>query len=205
MQPKFIKIFLISSISGFSAIFIYICLAIVSWHFYPGFFNPAQNWLSDLGHIGINSYGSIYYRLAAIIPGILIILFYLFIYRLIEDNRKKIRIYTWIVKILGMFAGFSFIISGIFPINNLPVHSLWSKMMFISWGTSIIFTGIVWLYKKTTRRLSIITFIIAAVDISSSIFTNIRWLEWILVALILIYIFIVSTRNLISYKLFHKK
>lgn len=199
MNSKYSKYCLVSSICGFSSIFIYLLLAIISWYLYPNTFSPVQNWLSDLAHQGLNPAGSIYYRLAGIIPGILIILFYLFIYKLIEDNRKKFKVYTWLVKTFGMLAGFSFFMTGIFPINDLAIHSLWSKIMFISFGTSIIFTGIIWLYKKGTKILSVVAFITAIVDISSGILNKIYLLEWIVVSLIIIYITIVSVRNIMLF------
>jgi hypothetical protein len=199
MNTKHFKYYLVSSICGFSSIFIYLLLAIISWYIYPNTFNPIQNWLSDLAHQGLNPAGSIYYRLAGILPGILIILFYLFIYKIIEDNRKKFEVYTWFVRIFGIIAGFSFFMTGIFPINDLAIHSLWSKIMFISFGTSIIFTGIIWLYKKATKILSVVAFITAIVDISSSFLNKVYLLEWILVSLIIIYITIVSVRNIMLF------
>lgn len=191
------KYYLISSICGFSSLFIYLFLSVISWYLYPNIFNPSQNWLSDLAHQGLNPTGSFYYRLAGIIAGVLIILFFLFIDKFIEDNRKKIAVYTWIVKILGIIAGFSFLMTGIYPINVLAIHSVWSKVMYIFFGTGIIFTGIIWLYGKKTKILSAIAFITASIDISSAFLGKIYLLEWILVGFIIIYVIIVSTRSLL--------
>lgn len=190
---------IISPILGFTAIISYICFAFISWLFYPFDFSPFQNWLSDLGHAGWNISGSIFYRLASIITGILLIFFYFFIIKLIEDNRKKIKVYTWIVKIFGILGGFSFMMSGIFPINDLANHSLWSKLLYIFFGTSIAFSGIVWIYKKNTRPITVFAFLAAALNISSGIFNKIFFLEWIVVLFIIVYVIIVCIRSLVFY------
>ncbi len=190
---------IISPIFGFMALTGYLCFAFVSWLLYPLDFNPFQNWLSDLGHIGWNISGSIFYRLASIVTGALLILFYFFIVKLIEDNRKKIQAYTWVVKIFGILGGFSFIMSGLFPINDLANHSLWSKLLYIFFGTSIAFSGIVWVYKKNTRPIAVFAFLAAALNISSGIFNKIFFLEWIVVLFIIIYIIIVCVRSLVFY------
>ena len=190
---------IVSPIFGFMAVTSYMCFAFISWLLYPLEFNPFQNWLSDLGHIGWNISGSIFYRLASIITGTLITFFYFFIVKLIEDNRKKIKVYVWLVKIFGMLGGFSFIMSGVFPINDLPNHSLWSILLYIFFGTSIAFSGIVWVYKKNTRPVAAFAFLAAALNISSGIFNKTFFLEWIVVLFIIIYIIIVCVRSLVFY------
>jgi hypothetical protein len=192
---------IISPIFGFTALASYFILAITSWLLYPLDFNPFQNWLSDLGHMSWNIQGSIFYRLASIITGILLIFFYFFIVKLIEDNRKKIKAYTWIVKIFGMMGGISYIMSGIFPINDLSNHSLWSKLLYIFFGTSIAFSGIIWIYQRNTRLLAVFAFLASVLNISSGIFNKIFFLEWIVVLFIIIYIIIVCARSLIFYNL----
>lgn len=192
---------IVSPILGLMAVTGYLCLAFVSWLLYPLNFNPFQNWLSDLGHMGWNISGSIFYRLASIITGTLLILFYFFIVKLIEDNRKKIKAFTWLVKIFGMLGGFSFMMSGVFPISDLANHSFWSKLLYIFFGTSIAFSGIVWIYKKNTRLIAAFAFLAAALNISSGIFNKIFFLEWIVVLFIIIYIIIVCVRSLVFYNL----
>ncbi|MDD5622826.1 MAG: hypothetical protein PHQ09_06685 [Actinomycetota bacterium] len=188
---------IISSAFGFTAIVTYLFFTLISWFFYPLEFNPFHNWLSDLGHVSWNISGSIYYRLASSITGFLIIFFYFFIVELIKDNRRKIKIYTWMVKIFGMLGGFSFLMSGIFPINDISNHSLWSKLLYILLGTSITFSGIIWIYKKSTHLLAIFSFLAAVINISSGIFNKVFFLEWIVVFFIIVYITIVCIRNLI--------
>lgn len=188
---------IVSPIFGFVAVSGYLCLAFISWLLYPLDFTPFQNWLSDLGHMGWNIPGSIFYRLASIITGTLLIFFYFFTVKLIEDNRKKIKAFTWLVKIFGMLGGFSFMMSGVFPINDLANHSLWSKFLYIFFGTSIAFSGVVWIYKKTTRLLAAFAFLAAALNISSGIFNKIFFLEWMVVLFIIIYIIIVCIRSLV--------
>ena len=190
---------IISPIFGFTAVTSYLFLALISWILYPLKFIPFQNWLSDLGHMGWNISGSIFYRLASIVTGTLLIFFYFFIVNLIEDNRKKIKAYTWVVRIFGMLGGFSFIMSGVFPISDLANHSLWSKLLYIFFGTSIAFSGIVWVYKKNTRPVAAFAFLAAAINISSGIFNKIFFLEWIVVLFIIIYIIIVCIRSLAFY------
>ena len=190
------KYYLISPVCGFSSLLIYLLLTAISWYLYPNIFSPLQDWLSDLAHQGLNPAGSVYYRLAGIIAGILIMFFFLFINKFIKDSRKKITVYTRVVKILGIIAGFSFLMTGVFPINILAIHSVWSKIMYIFFGTAIVFTGIIWLYGKRTKILSVIAFITAVIDISSAFLSQIYLLEWILVGFIIIYVIIVSIRSL---------
>jgi hypothetical protein len=190
---------IISPIFGFVAITSYLSLALISWILYPLKFSPFQNWLSDLGHTDWNIPGSIFYRFASIITGTLLIFFYFFIVKLIEDNRKKIKAYSWVVRIFGMLGGLSFIMSGVFPINELANHSFWSKLLYIFFGTSIAFSGVIWVYKKNTRLIATFAFLAAAINISSGIFNKIFFLEWIVVLFIIIYIIIVCIRTLAFY------
>ncbi len=185
---------MVSAISGFIGIAIYLILTIISWSFYPYTFNPLHNWLSDLGNTTINP-GSLYYRLASISCGVCLIGFYLFLGLLTKDDRKKFHVYTWIVRVFGILGAISFIMSGVFPINDLSNHSFWSKMLYILFGTSIAFSGIIWIYDKKMRLLSISVFLICIVDIFSGIFTQIYILEWIVVSLIILYILFLCIRN----------
>jgi hypothetical protein len=189
--------FLISAIFGYLVIINYICLSIKSWILFPLTFSPVNNWLSDLGSLLLNPLASIYYRLASIISGFLLILFYLFITGLINDNRKKIRIYTVIVKIFGIMGGFFFLMTGIFPINDHSMHSLFSILLYISLGTSVAFSGVIWLYKKETRPLTVFAFFATAINISSGSFGKIFFLEWATVFFLIVYVIIVCTRSLI--------
>ena len=89
--------------------------------------------------------------------------------------------------------------SGVFPINDLANHSLWSKLLYIFFGTSIAFSGIVWVYKKNTRPIAAFAFLAAALNISSGIFNKIFFLEWVVVLFIIIYIIIVCFKSLVFY------
>ncbi|MHB1346772.1 MAG: hypothetical protein ACYCXK_04700 [Candidatus Humimicrobiaceae bacterium] len=195
------KKYIVTPVLGLMALACYLSLAFTSWLFYSQSFSPFENWLSDLGHMERNASGSIFYRLASIATGILLIFFYISLVKLIEDNRKKIKIYTWIVKIFGVFGGFSFMMSGVFPINYLASHSLWSKLLYIFLGTSIAFSGVIWVYKKNTRFLAAFAFLAAALNISSGIFNKIFFLEWIVVLLIMIFVFIICLRSLIFHNI----
>jgi hypothetical membrane protein len=65
----------INPISGISGLVLYLALSAVSFSFYPSFFSPIGNWLSDLGNNLLNPEGAIFYRLAGILSGAVLLVF----------------------------------------------------------------------------------------------------------------------------------
>jgi hypothetical membrane protein len=71
----------LSSLSGAAVIVLYCVFTFSSWALYPTPYNPATNWLSDLGNSTYNPTGAILYNLGCIFTGIALFPFFIGMYK----------------------------------------------------------------------------------------------------------------------------
>lgn len=180
MESKRLKISTQISIStGLGILILYIAFTGISYYFYPIFFSPINNWLSDLGRYVVNTSGAIWYNIGCILTACLLIIF-VASFRFVNLEKKWQRVFIVIGRISGVFAGISLIFSAIYSIDFLSVHSFWS--MCIIFGLTYYFTFIsaVLLSKRGFPRvIGIFGIIIAALDMVYGIAFNIPIMEWI--------------------------
>jgi hypothetical protein len=188
---------LINSISGITGLALYLVLSAVAFSFYPSSFDPMNNWLSDLGNNLLNPGGAIFYRLAGILSGTALLVFFLTLAYWTKGQRKGIRVLFLLVRVLGLIASLSFIMTGIFSEDMMPMHSWFSITLYISFGTAIALTGITVSFSKILPRWFVaFCFLVWAVDIVSGIFGQTMWLEWVVVAFLLVYVAALSVFSL---------
>ena len=178
-----------SSLSGVLVLILYLGLAIVSYSFYPSFFGPGTNWLSDLGNRNLNPVGSVYYRLAGILGGLVLMVFFIGLRDWYRGKRSKPRIFMSIAQLFGVLTSFAFIMTGYFSEDNLVPHSFWSIANYILFGTAVFFVGFALLYyKNVSKSFSVFCFLLAVVDIVSGFYGKTFWLEWLVVLMLLTFV-----------------
>jgi hypothetical membrane protein len=183
----------LSSWSGALVLVLYLGLGIVSYLFYPTSFGPGGNWLSDLGNNNLNPDGAMYYRLAGILSGLVLMLFSVGLKDWYEGQRSKPRIFMSIAQSFGVLSSLGFIMSGYFSEDNLVPHLFWSHVSSYMRVGTVIFVGIALLYYRSVPKLlSVFCFVLAAFVISCGAFRSPPWVEWLAVAMLLIFLASVS-------------
>ena len=116
---------------GFIGAILYCIFTYVSILHYPGFFNPFTEYLSRLGNSSLNPSGAIYYNLAVIQVGVMLLLTYLGIFSAYKNtDHHRILI---IATAIGMFNAFSIIMSGVFNEDIYALHFIFSLLIFATW------------------------------------------------------------------------
>ncbi len=179
----------VNTAAGQLGVFFYLCLAIVARVMFPSTFNPVDNWLSDLGHRILNPDGSIFYRLAGILSGLMLLIFFGTIGIRARGHRKSIRVSFMLVSIFGGIASICFVMTGIFSEDMMPMHSWFSMANFISFGTAIGLTGLIALLGGGLPRwIAVLCLTAWFFDLVSGVFGQTRWLEWVVVAFLIAYV-----------------
>jgi len=143
----------LSFIAGVFAIGVFWIFTLISWAFFPGEYNPYDNWVSNLGNQALNPEGAIFFNIGCIITGILFFPFFFGLFEFyIGDSKNKIL--TVLTQIAGFVSAFSMIMIGIYPENNVEMHTFWTVIFFAS-TIPILFLPSIALYKYSfTRKLA---------------------------------------------------
>ncbi|MBN1460864.1 MAG: hypothetical protein JXA57_15130 [Armatimonadetes bacterium] len=105
------------------------------------------------------------------------------------------RVFVLLSQVFGVVGAFALLMSGIFSLGAHASHSLWSVTLYIALGTAIFFRDWTFLYfPRLTRRLSYFAFAITLVNWVMAAFNKTHVIEWIVVALMLIFVGAVSYR-----------
>jgi hypothetical protein len=188
---------LISPISGITGLALYLVLSSVAFSSYPSSFDPMSNWLSDLGNNLLNPGGAIFYRLAGILSGTALLVFFLTLTYGTKGQGKNMRVLFFLVRVFGLIASLSFIMTGVFSEDMMPMHSWFSITLYIAFGTAIAFTGFAVLFSRVLPHWFVaFCFLAWTFDIVSGIFGQTMWLEWVVVAFLLMYVAAMSVFSL---------
>lgn len=183
----------LSSWSGALVLVLYLGLVIVSYSFYPSSFGPGGNWLSDLGDKSLNPDGAMYYRLAPIVAGLALMLFFVGLKDWYGGRRDKPRIFMNIAQSFGVLGSFALIMTGWFSKGNPVPHLFWSIAGSYMCFGAVVFVGIALLcYTSVPKLFSVFCFLSAAVAITSATYRKARWLEWLAVFMLMIFVASVS-------------
>jgi hypothetical protein len=187
----------INSISGISGLVFYLVLSAIAFSFYPSSFSPMGNWLSDLGNNLLNPEGAIFYRLAGILSGAALLAFFLTLSNWTKGQGKAICILFALIRVFGLIASLSFIMTGVFSEDMMPTHSWFSIANYITFGTAIALTGFAVLFSTVLPRwFSAFCFLAWVFDIISGIFGQTMWLEWVVVVFLIMYVAAMSVFSL---------
>lgn len=131
---------------GMLALAIFTIFTLTSVAFYPTPYNPLYDWLSNLGNSNLNPSGAIFFNWGCIITGIILIPFFIGLYRW-HPVRKWSKILLVLGMLLGIFASVSLISVGFFPETHIKLHVLAASGVFGSIFLIIILLNIS-LYKN---------------------------------------------------------
>jgi len=180
------------------AVLCYVIPAMLAYFQYHQSFNPSSNWLSDLGDFRYNPQGAFYYNFGIVSSGMLVLMFFSGLSQWKIENRKVQNIMVRLTQAFGILGSLAMVMSGVYPISNLEQHRFWSIALYILLGTAFGFSVSALRYHPHYPRwvlgLGILT---ALVDILSGIFNQVTVLEWITVALFLVYLLIINLRPVI--------
>jgi hypothetical membrane protein len=184
------------SVSGLLAVGIYLAAAAAARAFYPAPFTPWGNWLSDLGSNDLNPAGALFYRLGGILGGSGLVVFFLSLDGRWWGERRAVRVISLLVRVLGTIASASFILTGVFSEDMMPMHAWFSIANYAAFGTAIALTGIAVLFGAALQA-PIAALCVAAwgFDIASAILGQTRWLEWVVVAFLVAYVLALALRS----------
>ena len=187
----------ISPISGITGLALYLVLSVVAFSSYPSSFDPMDNWLSDLGNNLLNPGGAIFYRLAGILSGAALLIFFSTLAYGTKGQSQNIRVLFFLVRVFGLIATLSFIMTGVFSEDMMPMHSWFSITLYIAFGMVIALTGITAFFRRVLPHWFVaFCFVAWAFDIVSGIFGQTMWLEWAVVAFLLVYVAAMSVFSL---------
>ena len=182
----------LSTIAGITSIIIYLSFTMASYLLYPGSFSPFTNGLSELGNSSVNLSGAILYRLGGALAGLALIPFLLGFYRWYA-GRGRVRNLLVAAQISGGVGAIALVMAGIFSIDNFAPHSFWSAIVFIAFDFFLALSGAALLYRPLQIRwLACFAIGAAIVDFSVGVFLNTFVGEWITVALLLMYVGLIS-------------
>lgn len=178
----------------------YVVFAFLAFSRYPLSYSPMQNWLSDLGNVDINPRGAIFYNTGIITTALLLMVFFLGLSRWkIEKKRIQI-IMLRLAQIFGILGSSCMILSGIFPINALEMHRIWSIALYFLLATAFVFLAAALRYHRRVPRWLLLLGFSTAGMVNLTVFLPTAYLlEWITVALFLGYVTLVGfeTRRLV--------
>ena len=189
----------ISFIAGTLSILDYLAFTLIAYSRYPLPYSPIRNWLSDLGSANLNPHGAIFYNAGIITTALLLMLFFLGLSNWKIENKKVQNIMLRLAQVFGILGSFCMIMSAVFPINLLNVHSFWSAALYIMLSTAFVFSVASLRYHQNVPRwLLVLGISTAVIVIMTSFMTTVYVLEWITLFLFLSYVGVLSieTRRL---------
>jgi hypothetical membrane protein len=177
------------SVSGLLAVGIYLAAAAAARPFFPAAFTPWGNWLSDLGNVELNPAGALFYRLGGILGGSGLVVFFLALDGRRWGGRRVVRVLSLLVRLFGTIASVSFILTGVFPEDMMPMHSWFSIATYAAFGTATALTGIaVLLGAALPRPVAVLCVAAWGFDIASAVLGQTRWLEWVVVGFLVAFV-----------------
>jgi hypothetical membrane protein len=178
----------LTTVSGLTAIFICVGLALVAYAHYPHEFSPAANWLSDLGNTMLSPHGSIYFRVDMAAVGVVLVAFFLGLSHWHRGQSVIPRALLGLGQFCGLVAAVALVMTGIESENNRFAHAFWVTVLFIALG------GAVWLigwapfwHPGLPRRLPYVAVVVCAADVVA-LCVHRHWVEWLAVWLLLVFV-----------------
>jgi hypothetical membrane protein len=168
----------LSSIAGVAVIVLYCAFTFTSWALYPTAYNPATNWLSDLGNSSLNPNGSIFYNLGCILTGIALFPMFIGLYRwYTNENWRSASLVA--TQVIGCVAAFSLIMIGVFSEDYGWIHSSWSSAFFVLNLLVLILLGVsLFTHPSYIRPIAYYGFTVAIINLVFVLLSDTPILEW---------------------------
>ncbi len=184
---------------GILSVLTYLTFSILAYLRYPLPFSPANNWLSDLGNQENSPGGACLYNAGVILTALFLSAWFagLSQWRL-PSNIANQRLLV-VSQALGILSSTSLILSALNPINMPAVHAFWSQLHYL--GTGIAFAFTVTAIRYHVRVPAWLLCLGTAASIWPSLVLLLGrgttyWMEWVAVALFILYILSVGHTSL---------
>jgi hypothetical membrane protein len=179
----------LSFVSGMFAILCYLMFAFLAFSRYPLSYSPVSNWLSDLGNANLNPSGSLFYNIGIVTTGGALLLFFLGLSRWKMEKNRIQNLMLFLTQGFGILGSFALLMSGLYPMNFLALHSFFSTCLYILLGTAFAFSVAALRYQSICPRwLLVLGASTAFVAILYGFFHTVTPLEWITTTLFLCYV-----------------
>jgi hypothetical membrane protein len=121
---------MIGGYSGIAAVIVYVLCSIVAALQYPTQFNPASNWISDMGNYDLNPSGAIIYNAGAFVTGLLLVPFFIGLASWYYVERKD-KYYYVTAELSGFIGALGMVMHAVFQ-EGTSLHFLWATVAFAS-------------------------------------------------------------------------
>ena len=186
----------LSSASSLFAVVCYLGCALLAYAHYPLPYSPLENWLSDLGNPDLNPSGALFYNIGIVATAAVLPLFFLGLSRWKMANNQGQRLMLFITQGFGILGALAMLMSGLYPINFLVLHSFFSMCLFILLGTAFAFSVAALRYHAACPRwLLLVGAFTALVDMLYGVLHTVYGLEWVTVALLLGYLILLGAQT----------
>lgn len=182
--------------SGIFAVLTFLSLGAASYARYPAAFSVTKNWLSDLGNQTLNPRGAAIFRVDVILVGLLIGLFFVGLAVWRKRQRLRTRVFISCSQAFGLVSGLAMAMTGVFSEGLHSSHAIWACIFFISSGASVFLSGLAFLHHRMPlKKLTYLAFPLAILEWALAALSRIHVLEWVVVALLLLYFASVAVRT----------
>ena len=179
----------LSFVSGIFAILCYLMFAFLAFSRYPLPYFPVSNWLSDLANANLNPSGALFYNIGIVVTGGALLLFFLGLSQWKMEKNRIQNLMLFITQGFGILGSLALLMSGLYPMNFLALHSFFSTCLYILLGTAFAFSVAALRYQSICPRwLLILGASTALVAILYGFFHTVTTLEWITTTLFLCYV-----------------
>lgn len=179
----------LSFVTSLTAILCYLAFALLAFSRYPLPYSPMRNWLSDLGNADLNPGGALFYNIGIVATRVVALLFFLGLSRWKMGNNRRQNLMLFVTQEFGILGALAMAMSGLYPMNFLALHSIFSTFLYILLGTAFAFSVAALRYHPTCPRwLLIVGASTALVAMLYGAFHMVYVLEWVTTALFLCYL-----------------
>jgi hypothetical membrane protein len=168
----------VSCIAGIVVIILYCTFTFTSLALYPTPYNPASNWLSDLGNSSFNPSGAVLYNTGCILTGIALFPFFLGLYEWFTNETWR-KIMLVVTQTIGSLAAFSLIMVGVFSEDFMSLHTTWSSVFFLLNLTVLVLLGAtLFTHAHYMKPIAYYGFVVAAINLLFVLAYNTPLFEW---------------------------
>jgi hypothetical membrane protein len=148
-----------------------------------------RNWLSDLGNFNVNPQGALFYNIGIVATGVVLVPFFLGLSRWKLGNNRGQHLMLLVTQGFGILGALAMAMGGLYPINFLALHGVFSACLYMLLGTAFAFSVAALRYHPACPRwLLILGASTALVDMLYGAFHAVYVLEWVTTALLLCYL-----------------
>lgn len=106
-------------------------------------------------------------------------------------TRRQWRLVGW-TQLFGASAGLAFVLTAVYPIDDFDAHQFWSRMMFGSFAASLFVSAMAFRRRGTPNCVLSVVGVIGWLVITVAVVLDWYWLEWVAVAMLLVWLLLIA-------------